>query len=136
MTVLSRRSAAYADAAITWPSLVSGTPPPIAEYLPPETARRGERSAPGAERKVPARRSAIQSAGPRRISSLGRPTRKSEARRCCVETIDVDAHADVVLIEDVIRGNRTFDDREQLVLWSISQRVARLPRCSSTEPPT
>ena len=27
--------------AITWPSLVSGTPPPIAEYLPPETARRG-----------------------------------------------------------------------------------------------
>jgi hypothetical protein len=25
--------------AITWPSLVSGTPPPIAEYLPPETAR-------------------------------------------------------------------------------------------------
>ncbi len=27
--------------AITWPSLVKGTPPPIAEYLPPETARRG-----------------------------------------------------------------------------------------------
>ena len=27
--------------AITWSSLVSGTPPPIAEYLPPETARRG-----------------------------------------------------------------------------------------------
>jgi hypothetical protein len=27
--------------AITWFSLVSGTPPPIAEYLPPETARRG-----------------------------------------------------------------------------------------------
>jgi hypothetical protein len=25
--------------AITWPSLVNGTPPPIAEYLPPETAR-------------------------------------------------------------------------------------------------
>src|SRR4051794_12010131 len=27
--------------AITWPSLVTGTPPPIAEYLPPDTARRG-----------------------------------------------------------------------------------------------
>jgi hypothetical protein len=27
--------------AMTWPSFVSGTPPPIAEYLPPETARRG-----------------------------------------------------------------------------------------------
>ena len=27
--------------ATTWPSLVKGTPPPIAEYLPPETARRG-----------------------------------------------------------------------------------------------
>src|SRR6266852_2229547 len=27
--------------AITWPSLVKGTPPPIAEYLPPATARRG-----------------------------------------------------------------------------------------------
>ena len=33
--------------AMTWPSLVSGTPPPIAEYLPPETARRGYRAAPG-----------------------------------------------------------------------------------------
>jgi hypothetical protein len=27
--------------AITSPSLLNGTPPPIAEYLPPETARRG-----------------------------------------------------------------------------------------------
>jgi hypothetical protein len=27
--------------AMTWPSFMSGTPPPIAEYLPPETARRG-----------------------------------------------------------------------------------------------
>jgi hypothetical protein len=27
--------------AMTWPSLVSVMPPPIAEYLPPETARRG-----------------------------------------------------------------------------------------------
>ena len=27
--------------AMTLPSLVSGTPPPIAEYRPPETARRG-----------------------------------------------------------------------------------------------
>jgi hypothetical protein len=27
--------------AMTWPSLMSGTPPPIAEYLPPETARSG-----------------------------------------------------------------------------------------------
>ena len=27
--------------AITWPSLVTGTPPPIAEYRPPETASRG-----------------------------------------------------------------------------------------------
>src|SRR4051794_24798018 len=27
--------------AMTWPSLVSGTPPPIAEYRPPETVRRG-----------------------------------------------------------------------------------------------
>jgi hypothetical protein len=26
-------------AAITWPSLVKGTPPRTAEYLPPETAR-------------------------------------------------------------------------------------------------
>src|SRR5712691_7651010 len=27
--------------AMTWPSFVSGTPPPIAEYLPPQTARSG-----------------------------------------------------------------------------------------------
>jgi len=45
----------------------------------------------------------------------GRPARKSEERHCCildVETIDVDRHADVVLIEEVTRGNRTLGDRE------------------------
>src|SRR4029077_5700711 len=33
--------------AITWPSLVTSTPPPIAEYRPPETASGGYRAAPG-----------------------------------------------------------------------------------------
>jgi len=39
--VLFRRSAADSAPAITWPSLVNGTPPPIAEYLPPETGEEG-----------------------------------------------------------------------------------------------
>ena len=36
--------------AITWPSMVNGTPPPIAEYRPPETASRGKSGCPGCTR--------------------------------------------------------------------------------------
>jgi len=39
--VLLRRSAADSDAAMTWPSSMSGTPPPIAEESTAETKRRG-----------------------------------------------------------------------------------------------
>jgi hypothetical protein len=69
------------------------------------------------------RRRAIRSARPCLCRLPGGPTRKSEERQRCmldVEEVDVDRQADVVLIEDATRGNRTIGNRAEFVVWSIS----------------